>query len=170
MDLARNNPSSVVHVAALASVFRPIFFEALLRPSLRVLLFARPRLFKRWITIHRINHYPVINIRKTDCAIQRIEINPIDSVILIHLVNNWGRFNIFTSHHHFEWKGRYRRKIPPMKADEIRTSPANSELRNCYVKIKAVRDRDLKSSSDSGGYHQFWVTPHDKLRITWFFP
>ena len=42
-----------------------------------------------------------------------------------------------------------------MKADEIRTSPAGSELKKCCEKIKAVRDRDFKSSSDSGWYHQF---------------
>ena len=95
----------------------------------------------------------MINIRKTNCAIQWIEIYPIDSVI--HLVNNWGQFNIFTSHRHFARVGRYRRKILPMKADEIRTSPASFELRNCCVKIKAVRDRDFKSSSHSGQYHQF---------------
>ena len=48
-----------------------------------------PGLFKRWIalstgqiTIQRIS------IRETNCAIQRIEIYPEDS--LIHLLNNWG--------------------------------------------------------------------------------
>ena len=50
----------------------------------------RPGLFKRWIalstgqiTIQRIS------IRETNCAIQRIEIYPVDS--LIHLLNNWGQ-------------------------------------------------------------------------------
>ena len=153
MDLAKNNPSSVGHVAALASVFRPIVLEVLLRPSLRVLLFTRPRLFKRWITLSTgwITIQCMISIRKTNCAIQRIEISPIDSVI--HLVNKWGHFNIFMSYHHFSRVGRYWRKIPPIKVDEIRTSPASSELRNCCVKIKAVKDRDFKSSSDSGRYH-----------------
>ena len=84
----------------------------------------------------------MISIRKTNCAIQPIEIYPIDSVILIHLVNIWGQFNIFTSHHHFARVGRYRRKIQPMKADEIRTSPASSELRNCCVS----KDQGCKGS------------------------
>ena len=75
----------------------------------------------------------MISIRKTNCAIQRIDIYPIDSVILIHLVYIWGRFNIFVSHHHFARVGRYWRKIPPMKADEIRTPPATSQLRNFCV-------------------------------------
>ena len=39
--------------------------------------------------IHRINHYPTDKYRETNCAIQRIEIYPVDSPI--HLLNNWGK-------------------------------------------------------------------------------
>ena len=34
-----------------------------------------------------------MSIRKTNCAIQWIEIYPMDSVKLIHLFNNWGLVN-----------------------------------------------------------------------------
>ena len=42
--------------------------------------------------IHRINHHQIelIGIRRTNCAIHRIEIYPVDSII--HLLNNFGQF------------------------------------------------------------------------------
>ena len=40
--------------------------------------------------IHRINPYPMdISVSETNCAIQCIEVYPVDSVI--NLLNNWGQ-------------------------------------------------------------------------------
>ena len=110
-------------------------------------------------TIHRINHYPVINIRKTDCAIQRIEIYPIDSVI--HLVNIWGQFNIFMSHHHFERVGRRKkersRKI--LTENPTHESRRNSNLSSQFWTQKLLcKDQGCKGS---------WLTVDSIISFEW---
>ena len=60
MDLARNNPSSVVHVAALASVFQTNRFWSSLAAIFTCFAICQaPAVQKMDNAIHRINHYPV---------------------------------------------------------------------------------------------------------------